>query len=176
MPPALTPALSIKLYQSKQNVLTFNSTKGSAPRYIAPLLDGHLLPHSSSTSSSLDAKLVPGSSDWLRVDPATGTGHLDARRQFRCKTDPASVFFVRFEGIVRMGEAIQKIWESSPEAKTTEYGQGRNFVTPVIECSAEENKWMETTVFIGWGRYVVEGHGEERRQAVEYEIFALDRS
>ncbi|KAF2170377.1 hypothetical protein M409DRAFT_51426 [Zasmidium cellare ATCC 36951] len=173
MPPSLTPALTLKIYQSRENVLAFNSTKGLAPRYIAPLVEGHLQPHSSSTSPSFNAALVPGGSDWLRVDPSTGTGHLDARLHFRSKTDPSYVFFVRFEGIVRMDEAIQKIWEWSPEAKTTEFGEGRNFVSPVIECSAEENKWMETTVFVGWGRYVVEGQGDERRQAVEYEIFAV---
>lgn len=176
MPPTLTPVLSLKLYQSKDNVLTFNSTKGSAPRYIAPLVEGHLQSHHSSNLPSFHANLVPGGSDWLRVDTSTGSGHLDARLHFRSQADPTSVFFVRFEGIVRMDEAIQKIWEWSPEANTTAFGEGRNFVSPVIECSAENQKWMEVTVFVGWGRYVVEGQGEERRQAVEYEIFAVERS
>lgn len=170
MPPSLEKVLTLRLYQSKENILSFSTTKGSAPRFIAPLAAGGYLT-SHPPTAPFTATFIPGGSDWLRMDPTTGTGHLDARVQFRCTTDPTAVFYVQFEGIVRTDEEIKKVFEWSPEARTTNFGEGYNFVMPVVEVSKEEWKWMEETVFLGWERYVVEGEGEERRQAVEYEIF-----
>ena len=163
MAPTLEQVLSIRIFRSKDDVLTFGSTKGNAQRFIQPLIGGYL------RGDGINADFVQGGSDWVSFDAATGTGHLDARLQFQDKQTGAA-FYVSFTGIVKFDEKIQLVMQWSPEAKTTQSKDHYSFTNPVFEVSNEEHKWMEQTVFVGHGHYYVPGDGT---QAVEYEVYKL---
>lgn len=172
MVPKLVDVLQLRLYQSKDDQLRFGSTKGSAQRFVAPLEGGFL--KSTNNSGTIEADLVQGGSDWLRFDSVEGLGHLDARLHFRDRKNRDRLFYVRFEGLVRLDEKIQLVFEWSDQAVTTKSSEHYNFVGPIVEVSRDEDKWMEKTVFIGHGHYVVERpESGPQRQAVEYEIYKL---
>ena len=65
---------------------------------------------------------------------------------------------------------MQKVLEWSPEARTTEGSEHYFLTTPKFEVNREELKWMEQTVFVARGHFVVPG---DRTQAVEYEIYKV---
>jgi len=163
MAPSLEHVLDLRIYRSKTDTLALNSTKGNAQRFISPLTGGYL------KGSSFSADFVQGGSDWLHVDPATGTTYLDARLHFR-EQSTGDVFYIRFTGVMRLDASIEKVLQWSPEARSTRAAEHYSFVSPVIEVSAERHKWMEQTAFVGHGHYYVPGDGT---QAVEFEIYRL---
>lgn len=174
MPPTLTHVFDLKCYRPRDGLLSFNSTRGDAPRYIAPIGSGHLKTNAKCTTHPVfTAELTPGCADWLRLNTTTGTGYLDARLQFQDCSDPSSVFFCRLEGTVKMDDEIRKIFEWRNDARTTRSEEHYSFMTPVFEVSKEEHKWMEERVFVGHGHYVVEREDGEVRQAVEYEVYEV---
>lgn len=179
MAPTLEHLFTIRAYRSKPDTLNLGPTLGSAARIVAPLTSGYLrsalhdaLP---STSNSVNAALVQGGSDWLRIDPTAvpaTTGHLDARMHFRDESLGA-IFYVRFEGLIRLDSRMQKILEWQPDAQTTESRDHYGFVHPIVEVSREEDRWMESTAWVGHGHYVVEHEGGETKVAVEFELYRL---
>lgn len=166
----------MRLYRSEVDTLILPGARGSEVRAIAPYKSGFL--HSASGSSSgsaIDASLLQGGSNCLRVDmkaqPAPTT-YLDARVHFRDQALGAS-FHVRFEGVARLDEHLQKILDASPDARTTEAKEHYEFNNPIFEVSREEDRWMESTAWVGHGHYVVERQGEAMDVAVEFEIYQL---
>ena len=55
------------------------------------------------------------------------------------------------------------------DAKSTEYGDQEWFITPHIETSSEKFKWMEETVWLGQGHWIVDDKGS----AVEYQLYRV---
>lgn len=163
MAPSLEHVLDLRIYRSKEDTLAFNSTKGSALRFISPLTGGYF------KGDGFCADFVQGGSDWLRLDSATGTAYLDARLHFREK-DTGDVFYVRFEGVMKLDAEIEKVLQWSPEARSTKAGEHYSFISPVVEVSNAKYKWMERTALVGHGHYYVPGDGT---QAVEFEIYQL---
>ena len=163
MAPGLEKVLTIEVKQSKEEALSLNSTRGHAPRFIAPLVGCFL------RGQGVDADFVIGGSDWVRFDTMTNTAYLDARLHFRDKNTKAA-FFVWFEGLVRMDEKIQLVWQWSSDAATTDEGDHYFFVNPVIEVSDSRHKWMEQTAFVAQGHYVVPGDGS---QSVGFDVYKL---
>lgn len=163
MAPSLEHVLDLRIFRSKEDTLSLNSTKGNAQRFISPLTGGYF------KGADFCADLVQGGSDWLHLDPNTGTAYLDARLHFREK-DTGSVFYVHFTGIMRLDATIEKVLQWGPEARSTKAGEHYSFVDPVIEVSSDKHKWMERTAFVGHGHYYVPGDGT---QAVEFEIYQL---
>lgn len=53
--------------------------------------------------------------------------------------------------------------------KTTNFGDHEWFMSPRFETSAEKFKWIESTMFVGRGRCIV-----EEQAAVEYEIYRVN--
>ena len=74
---------------------------------------------------------------------------------------------MHYQGVVKVDEATTKVLQLSPEAKTTNYGDQYFFTSPFIETSSEKFKWMETSLWIAQGHWVVDDKG----WAVEYEIY-----
>ena len=70
--------------------------------------------------------------------------------------------------MLKFDPKIEKVLGWAADAKTTEYGDHQWFVRPVIETSSEKFKWVETTLFVGEGRGIVEDGG--KAVGVEYEI------
>jgi hypothetical protein len=69
-----------------------------------------------------------------------------------------------------MDEATQKMFQFSPDAKSTNPEDHYFFITPIFETSSQSLKWMEQTVFIGHGHWLVPGDGS---QAAQYEIYKV---
>ena len=179
MAPTLEQLFTIRLYRSKADTLPLGATRGSGIRVATPYESGYLCstPTSTSTSSSssINASLVQGGSNCLRLDTnaiPVPTIYLDARVYLRDDASGAT-FYVRFEGVARTDDLIQKILEGNSDARTTESKDHYEFNNPIFEVSREEDRWMESTAWIGHGHYVVERHGDQMDVAVEFEIYRL---
>nr|POF13700.1 hypothetical protein CFP56_02723 [Quercus suber] len=167
MAPTLEQVFVLRTYHTKDDTLSFGSTNGRAPRFIAPLTGGSL------RGSGVDAEFVQGGSDWRTLDTTTMTGHLDARMHFRSRAR-TDVFYVHFTGLVRFDEKIGLIMEWSSDVQSTTSADHYSFISPQFETSSAEQKWMERTAFVGHGHYVVEQDDDgSQKQAVEYEIYRL---
>jgi hypothetical protein len=70
-------------------------------------------------------------------------------------------------------DAIAKVIGWAEDAKTTQFGDHETwFTAPVFETSDPRLKWIESAVWVGRGRCVVDGDGEWGR-AVEYEVLRV---
>jgi hypothetical protein len=103
----------------------------------------------------------------LQMNPATNTAHLNVRIGARSSTGEA--IFVQYQGILKVTEAGGKVFSGAPDAKSTEYGDQEWFISPIIETGAEKFKWMEETVWVGQGHFVV----DEKGSAVEYQVYRV---
>ncbi|KAK4495928.1 hypothetical protein PRZ48_013196 [Zasmidium cellare] len=168
MAPTLEQIFTMRLYRNKEDTLALGTTQGSSMHIITPYSSGSL------RSTSINATLLTGSSNSLHFNPSTSTTHLDARIHFLDRALNAA-FHVRFTGVARSDELIQKILDGDPEARTTESREHYEFMHPVFEVSREEDRWMESTAWIGHGHYVVERNEADGgiEAAVEFEVYRL---
>ena len=102
----------------------------------------------------------------LQTDPSSKVAHLDVRLQARTDSDS---FYVHYHGVMKFDEAISNWVSRSKEAKSTEFGDHEWFMSPRFETSSKEFKWIESAMFLGRGRCIVDGD----EIAVEYEIFKV---
>lgn len=102
------------------------------------------------------------------MDPTTSVSHLDVRVQGRT-TDGESIY-IHYTGVLKIDEASAKVLRWSKDAKSTNYGDHEWFAGPIIETSSEKYKWVETSLFVAQGHWVVEDNG---KQAVEYKIYKV---
>jgi hypothetical protein len=163
MAPKLEKAFTLQVFLAKEDTLSLGPVKGGPHRYIAPLTHGSL------EGSGVKAKIVQGGSDWLLLDPTANVAHLDVRTHLR--TEGGDLIYVHYPGIVKMDEAAQKIFQWSPDAKSTKPEDHDYFMsTPTFETSSQSLKWIEQTLFIGQGHWLVPGDGS---QAAEYDIYKV---
>ena len=64
---------------------------------------------------------------------------------------------------------VDKVLSFAPDAKSTNYGDHEWFATPIVETSDPKFKWVEASVFVGQGHFVV----EPNQSAVEYQIYRV---
>ena len=162
MAPRLEKAFTMRAFLSKEDLLALGSIKGGAHRYAAPVTHGFF------KGSGIEAQIIQGGSDWLLVDTKTGVATLDVRTQAR--TVGRDAIYIRYPGILKVDEATEKVLQWSAEAKSTRVEDHYFMITPTFETSSETLKWMEQTIFIGFGHWVVPGDGQE---AVEYDIYKV---
>ncbi len=94
--------------------------------------------------------------------------HLDVRTQALTSAGGHGIY-VHYHGVLKVDEGGGKVLTWAPDAKTTQYGDHEWFNAPVIETDDPSYKWVETSLFIGQGRYVVDEEGS----AVEYQIYKV---
>lgn len=87
------------------------------------------------------------------------------------RTADGESLYIHYTGILKIDEAAGKVLTWAKDAKTTNYGDHQWFSGPIIETSSEKFKWVETTLFVGEGRFIVEDGGAS--EAVEYEIYKV---
>jgi len=75
--------------------------------------------------------------------------------------------FLQYHGLLQIDEAAAKVLQWSPEARTTNPGDHEFWSSPIIETSSEKYKWLETSLWVGQGYFVVDDQGS----AVAYEIY-----
>ncbi|KAL4805771.1 hypothetical protein BDV18DRAFT_12955 [Aspergillus unguis] len=156
-------AFVLRLHADTKNVAHLGPVKGGASRMIAPASQGTI----KGVGFDLHADLLPGAADRVLMDPSTKTGHVDVRAQAR--TLAGHFLSIRYTGIIKADEKSAKIFGQAPDAETTEYRDHYYFIRPVFETSDPDLKWVEETVFLGRGHFVV----EDGRTAVEYEIYRV---
>ncbi|KAK6420014.1 hypothetical protein LTR95_016987 [Oleoguttula sp. CCFEE 5521] len=163
MAPTLEKVFDLRAFLGKTDTLPLGHVKGGAQRIIVPVTSGFL------KGSGVEAEIIPTTgADWLLLDPATGTAHLDVRIALRTK-DGDSIY-IYYPGIIKLDEKIGMALSWDPAMRTTKSSDHYFFTTPRIEVSNEKHKWMEQTVFVAHGHFFAEGDGT---QAVEYEVYKL---
>lgn len=101
-----------------------------------------------------------------QLDPATNVGHLDVRTQARTSDGH---LYIHYNGVLKVDDAGTKVLGWADDAKTTDFGDHEWFAGPTIETDDPNFKWVEITMFVGQGRYVVDDGGS----AVEYQIYKV---
>ena len=91
------------------------------------------------------------------MNPATNTAHLNVRAGARSSTGDG--IFLQYQGTLEVNEAGEKVLSGSPDARSTEYGDQEWFTSPLIETNSQNFKWMEETVWLGQGHWVVDEKG-----------------
>jgi hypothetical protein len=89
----------------------------------------------------------------------------------QARTADGHSLFVHYTGILKIDEATQKALNWSPDAKTTNYGDHEWFAGPIVETSDPKFKWVEHSLFVAQGHWVVEDGA--KAEAVEYEIYKV---
>ncbi|KAJ5279982.1 hypothetical protein N7478_005354 [Penicillium angulare] len=159
MAPKLELCFKFRGYISKQNTVNLGSVKSGATRVVIPITHGFI------EGKGLNAQVLPGGGDWITSDSEMKVAYLDIRTQAR--TAEGHAVSLRYEGILHGDEQSRKVLGWAPDAKTTDFGDHQWFITPLMETSDPKMKWIEETMFMGQGHFVV----EEVHSAVEYEIY-----
>ncbi|RHZ62626.1 hypothetical protein CDV55_105681 [Aspergillus turcosus] len=161
MGPKLEPCCTMRGYMSKEHTVTLEGIKSGPSRIIVPITHGFIV------GPGVKAEVLPGSGDWILLDPLTNVSHLNVRVQAR--TADGHSLYVHYNGVLKLDEAAGKVLSWAPEARTTNYGDHEWFSGPIFETSDPNLKWMETSLFVGQGHFVV----EEKEEAVEYQIYKV---
>ncbi|QKX62844.1 uncharacterized protein TRUGW13939_10009 [Talaromyces rugulosus] len=161
MAPKLEHVFTMRGYMDAGNTVNLNAIKSGPHRIIVPINGGFV------EGSGLKAQVLPGSGDWILTDPATDVSHLDVRIQAR--TDNGHSLYVHYNGKLKANDKVNKVLSFASDAKSTDYGDQEWFATPIVETSDPNFKWVEESVFVAQGRFVV----EESRSAVEYQIYRV---
>jgi len=158
MAPKLELAFTLRTYVNK-NISDIGPVKGaSGPlRRLVPITHGSI----TFANSSIQGKVLGPGADWVLQDVAGGIAHLDIR------THANGALYLHYPGILSVDIAAAKVLGFAADASTTEFGDNKTwFTTPVIETSDEGLKWMESAVFVGQGRWVVDENGNSAEYAV----------
>lgn len=184
MAPKLELVFTMRGYMDPQNIVNLKAIKSGPHRIIVPMNRGFI------EGSGLKAQVLPGSGDWILVralpffqsdlslffklndnlyqtDPKTNVSNLDVRIQAR--TDNGHSLFIHYNGKLKANDKVNKVLSFAPDAKSTEYGDQEWFATPIVETSDPDFKWVEESVFVGQGHFVV----EQSASAVEYQIYRV---
>ncbi|EXJ60786.1 hypothetical protein A1O7_04939 [Cladophialophora yegresii CBS 114405] len=161
MAPKFEQVFTMRGYMNKENTVNLNAIKNGATRIIVPITHGFI------KGAGLEAEILPGGGDWILLDASTGVSHLDVRTQAR--TSDGHSLYVHYHGVLKVDEAGQQVLGWSPDAKTTKSGDHEWFSAPIMETSDPKFKWVETSLWVGQGHWVV----DETGYAVEYEIYKV---
>ncbi|KAF2113759.1 hypothetical protein BDV96DRAFT_688680 [Lophiotrema nucula] len=160
MAPKLEQHFTVRVYLTKDTSLSLKGIKGGPTRVILPITKGFV------KGKGLEAEIT-GGGDYILLDPTTNVCHLNVRTQARTATGTSN--YIHYNGTLKVDEATSKVISWSPDANTTNYGDHKWFVTPIMETDDEEFKWIEDQTWVGQGHWIVEG-GET---AVEYEVYQV---
>lgn len=131
--PKLTHVLNLRAHMSRQGAVAGKQRNG-ATRHLAPLTGGFLKGVDGTRAEGLSVELMPGGSDWLLVDEATGIAHLDVRTH-GVDTNKDG-FFIHYVGYLGLDEAGAKFQSWSEDAKTTKGGDHHWWTNPIFETSS----------------------------------------
>lgn len=87
----------------------------------------------------------------------------------QARTTDGHSLYVHYSGVLKLDEKANKVLAWSSDAKTTEFGDHEWFSGPILETSDPKLKWVEDSLWVGQGRFVV----DEKGSAVEYEIYKV---
>jgi hypothetical protein len=113
MPPKLEQVFTIRAFLGKEGTLQLGSVRGGTQRVFIPVTGGHI------KGPGIDATVLPGGGDWLLLDTASATAHLDVRAQ--AQTTEGEIIYAHYPGILKVNDpAVQKFLTWDPSLRTTE--------------------------------------------------------
>jgi hypothetical protein len=118
---------------------------------VAPVTGGSFTTVSSFSGPSLEAEFLFGD-DHVHIDP--GMKNVRVNVQAVLKNKGGSLIHYTYKGILEMTPESIAILTGSPDAKTTEFG--KIFTHVNFETGAQEIKELETGIFVGCSRFLVE--------------------
>lgn len=93
--------------------------------------------------------------------------------RLQLRTPTGSHIYVHYDGMMKVDELCQAaVVADFSTARTTRYGEHELFATPIMETSDAEWKWVESSVWVAEGRWVV----ENETVAIEYEVYLVRKS
>jgi hypothetical protein len=106
----------------------------------------------------ISGSVVGAGADWALVGP-DGFNRLDVRAQI--ETGDGAVLYLSYTGLLEMNDAVRQALAGGE----TQFGDHYYRITPQIETGHPDYAWVNTTVFVGRGRFVEGG--------VEYEVYRV---
>ncbi|KAJ5091069.1 hypothetical protein NUU61_005939 [Penicillium alfredii] len=103
--------------------------------------------------------------DWVLVDAATNTANIDVRTHGKIAN--VEGVYVHYTGALKVDEAAANFLATTPDAKSTKFGDHDWWCRPFIETNVPQFKWTESTLFVYHGRCI----WENSRRSIEYQIF-----
>lgn len=107
----------------------------------------------------INGRLVGPAADWAVVG-TDGYAQVDVRAQIR--TDDGADLYIQYCGSLELNDAARAALFSDTE---TSFGDNYWVMHIRLECGAEAYRWVNRTMFVGYGRATTDG--------VEYEVFRL---
>ncbi|KAL6809749.1 hypothetical protein J3E69DRAFT_372431 [Trichoderma sp. SZMC 28015] len=162
-PPKPQLLFTITEYLSKTPV-EIGPVKSGAKRIFYPTESGHI---SGPALGDKEAKITPGGGDWLLLDDKAKALHLNMRL---CASIPdGNALYITIRGIIRLNEAVLKVIESAPDAKSTDFTDQDFWGSLIVETNSGSLKHLETSLLIAQGRFFIEGD----LVGAQHEVYAL---
>ncbi|MCJ1364625.1 hypothetical protein MMC16_003738 [Acarospora aff. strigata] len=158
--PSLQPAMTVLV--TIDPPMSVGSASRGTPVAVVPMTGGSVKTESS-FSPELDAEFVGTGADYIHNDPSGEHMRLNAHGVLKNK-DGAMVY-VNYTGVVDITPELGAILGGSPEAKTTDFGN--SFIEMRFETGDEKLKELETSTFVGAGRFRYE---QGKPVVVEYKL------
>ncbi|CAD6586425.1 MAG: hypothetical protein ASARMPREDX12_002367 [Alectoria sarmentosa] len=158
--PSLQPALTVLM--TIGDISPVGSASKGTPLAIAALVDG-TVKSEPSFSPAIDATWVGQGADYIHNDPSGKHMRLDAHGLVKDKS--GAMIYLHYGGVVDITPELGLILGGSPDAKTTAFGN--SFIEMKFETGDEKLKDLETGVFVGAGRFIVE---KGKPTVLEYKI------
>ena len=99
---------------------------------------------------------VLGGGEWALIGP-DGFLRVDVRVQVQTHDD--AFLYVQYVGLLGLDETVQG---ALAEGKGTEFGDQYFYTNPRIETGDQRYAWLNTTFFVGQGRFLAGGGVEYR--------------
>ncbi|KAL8965861.1 MAG: hypothetical protein Q9183_003654 [Haloplaca sp. 2 TL-2023] len=115
-------------------------------------------------SPSIDAEIEGSANDYIHNDADGKHMRLNAHAVAKDKGTGALIY-VNYTGVIAITPALGKILGGADDAKTTEFGDA--FIEMHFETGEEKLKELETGLFVGAGRFIVE---QGQPVTVEYKV------
>jgi len=94
---------------------------------------------------------ILGGGEWALL-PADGFVRVDVR--FQAETDDGAFFYAQYFGLLERSEAVVA---STQAGNSTDFDDQYFYTNPRIETGDERYSWMNTTFFVGEGRFISGG-------------------
>ncbi|KAI9819988.1 MAG: hypothetical protein M1827_006558 [Pycnora praestabilis] len=159
--PKLQPAFTILV--SIDPPQPVGSASRGTPLAVVPMVGG-TIKSEQGFEPKLDAEFVGPAMDVIHNDPSGKHMRLDATGVVKNKSDDALVH-LHYTGVIDITPGVAALLSGSPEAKTTDFGNGFTHVT--FETGSESLQALETSVFVASGRFVYE---KGKPLVVEYKV------
>ncbi|KAL9065082.1 MAG: hypothetical protein Q9161_008466 [Pseudevernia consocians] len=158
--PSLQPAMTVLVTLGDMSPV--GSASRGTPLAIAAMVDG-TVKSEPGFAPAIDAAWVGQGADYIHNDPSGKHMRLNAHAVVKDKS--GALVYLSYSGVVDITPELGLVLGGSPDAKTTEFGN--SFIEMKFETGDEKLKDLETGVFIGAGRFVVE---KGKPVVVEYKL------